>query len=64
MQELIAFCEERKLGDLAVGLKQELKTVRKSSSATFKPLTTSGSGGKQAVSGKQPAAPDKADGVP
>ena len=55
MQELIAFCEERKLGDLATGLKQELKTVRKSSSATFKPLTKSGSGGgKAAVAGKQP----------
>ena len=38
LQELIQFCEERKLSDLVQGLKQELKTVRKSSSATFKPL--------------------------
>ena len=55
LQELIAFCEERKLGDLATGLKQELKTVRKSSSATFKPLAKSNSGGGKAVAaGKQP----------
>ena len=47
LQELIAFCEERKLGDLATGLKSELKTFRKSSSATFKPLQKSGSGGSK-----------------
>ena len=59
LQELIAFCEERKLGDLATGLKQELKTVRKSSSATLKPLAKSGSGsGKNAVAGKQPTGRD------
>lgn len=47
LQELIQFCEERKLSDLASGLKQELKTVRKSSSATLKPLGKSGSGAQQ-----------------
>ena len=46
LQELIQFCEERKLGDLAAGLKNELKTVRKSSSATLKPMPKSGSGGQ------------------
>ena len=51
LQELIAFCEERKLGDIATGLKQELKTIRKSSSATLKPLAKSGSGQQTKVSG-------------
>ena len=35
LQELINFCESKKLGELAGGLKQELKTMRKSS-ATLK----------------------------
>jgi len=57
LQELIAFCEERKLVDLATGLKQELRTVRKSPSATFKPLAKSGSGGDTKKSGKQQPPP-------
>ena len=36
LQELIHFCESRKLGELATGLKQELRLIRKSSSATLK----------------------------
>ena len=35
LQELIHFCESKKLGELAGGLKQELKQMRKSS-ATLK----------------------------
>jgi len=55
---LIAFCEERKLTELASGLKQELKTVRKSSSATFKPISTKpGSAANLKVKQNAPAAP-------
>ena len=36
LQELINFCESRKLGDLATGLKQELRQMRKSGSASLK----------------------------
>ena len=58
LQELIQFCEDRKLGDLATGLKQELKTVRKSSSATLKPLGKSASSGQTKIpQGKKEAGP-------
>lgn len=55
---MIAFCEERKLTDLVSGLKTELKGVRKSSSATLKPLAKSSSGksnGKTAAAANGPA---------
>lgn len=33
MEELIAFCEQRKLTEIVAGLKQELKSARKSATA-------------------------------
>jgi len=42
LQELIAFCESKKLTEIAIGLKSELKTLKKPSSANAK-SSTSGS---------------------
>lgn len=58
---MIAFCEERKLSDLATGLKSELKMIRKSSSATLKPLNRAGSSSTnvKAAAGKETAGMDE-----
>ena len=61
LQELINFCESRKLGELATGLKQELKTLKKSGSTSLKGATGSKTRLSEKDKDKDKEQPDEKD---